>query len=453
MKKGIDNIAPQAPELEEAVLGAILIETEAFNIIDEHLTGADFYVKANQVIFETAKKLHQERKPIDMLTVVEELHRENKLEAVGGPVYIAQLADKVGSSAHIEFHSRIIKQKAVERKTIENLYNGIKQIQEGEDIGDVLFHTSKQLEVQQEALVGKQTSLHLSNALSESISNMYERVSLFDQGKQSGINTGLSKLNKATNGWQNSELIIIAARPAMGKTAFLLHFAKVAAKEGIPVALFSLEMSNVSLSDRLILSECNIDADNFKSGQLTMEETEEIEKAVGHLWNLPIYIDDNASVTMDYIRARSRILHKQGKCDMVLIDYLQLASDIGRNQSREQAISQMSRTAKIIAKELDIPVILLSQLNRSVESRADKKPLLSDLRESGAIEQDADKVIFIYRPEYYGIEATDENGALLKNCGQLLIAKNRNGATGIVGFSHNESLTKITDYSSVEEPS
>lgn len=211
-------------------------------------------------------------------------------------------------------------------------------------------------------------------------------------------------------------------------------------------------MSNVSLSDRLILSECNIDADNFKSGQLTMEETEEIEKAVGHLWNLPIYIDDNASVTMDYIRARSRILHKQGKCDMVLIDYLQLASDIGRNQSREQAISQMSRTAKIIAKELDIPVILLSQLNRSVESRADKKPLLSDLRESGAIEQDADKVIFIYRPEYYGIEATDENGALLKNCGQLLIAKNRNGATGLVGFSHNESLTKITDYSSVEEP-
>lgn len=439
-------------DIEQAVLGAILLEKDAFSIVSEMLDSSDFYSESNQVIYETIKELDKDRKPIDMLTIVDALNSKGKLDSIGGAIYIANLTDSIASSVHLNYHAGILKEKAVERKSIESLHKAIKSIQLGESIGDVLFSIGKNIEAHQEALIGKQSTLHISSSLRESVSNMYDRIKLYEDGKQSGVSTGLKTLNNKINGWQKSELIVIAGRPAMGKTAFLLHFTKVAALDNIAVALFSLEMSNVSLSNRLVLSECDVDVDRFKSGELTTSETNDIEQAAGKLWKLPIYVDDNPSVTMDYIRSKSRVLHRQGKCDMVLIDYLQLATESNKGLNREQAISQMSRTAKIIAKELNIPVILLSQLNRSVESREDKKPLLSDLRESGAIEQDADKVIFIYRPGYYGKKVDGDDGKPISNYGQLIIAKNRNGAVGIVGFTHNDSLTKIYDYKSSKTP-
>jgi replicative DNA helicase len=286
----------------------------------------------------------------------------------------------------------------------------------------------------------KLADIEISQILNEAVAEMYFRIDKHRKGIQPGITTGLAELNLKTTGWQKSDLIILAARPAMGKTAMALHFAKRAAKNGTPVALFSLEMSDVSLANRIILSETEIDPDNFKQGKISNIEAAEIEKAIRTIYNYPIYVDSNSSVSMNYIHAKARVLHKKGKCDLLIIDYLQLAAEKGdKNRNRENEVSAMSREAKLIAKDLDIPVILLSQLNRDVDKRRNKVPVLADLRESGAIEQDADQVIFIHRPEYY-------SGNAMKGYGELIIAKYRNGNTGIVPFKYNESMTKIFDF-------
>lgn len=446
MSYNLNNI-PQAEDLEIAVLGASMIEREAFSKIVNTIVSDDFYTPKHRIMFDAISELYKASEPIDMLTVMQKLKSLGNLDKIGGASYIAEITDLVSSSLHIERHAQIIKEKSIARQNISIYQDAISRIENGEDVADVMFLTDREIQKQQETLTGTQDARHISNVLGEALESTYNRVSLASNGVQSGINTGLNELNKLTNGWQNSELIVLAARPAMGKTAFLLHFAKIAAKDNVPVCLYSLEMSDISLANRMILSECNIDDYRFKSGNLSQSELNEIEEAVGRIYNLPIYIDDNASVSMSYIRAKSRVLKKQGKCEFVIIDYLQLASDNkNKNSNREQEIAKMSREAKIIAKELDIPVILLSQLNRSVEARADKKPLLSDLRESGAIEQDADIVCFIHRPEYYGVEVQDKQGNIVRNFGELIIAKNRNGATGSVKFTHNGTLNKIFDY-------
>jgi len=443
----IGFIPPQAVELEEAVLGAILIEKEAYGEIEDILQPDSFYTEPNKIIFGAIQELAKEGKPIDMLTVVQYLRSSDKLEEVGGPVYIAELTEKVASSAHIVYHSNLIRQKSIERNAIHLSGETISDIYLNKgDIGDILFKLGKETELLQEMLIGKNNGSHLSVSLKKASEEMYLRVDLARKGIRSGINTGFNDLNKKTNGWQNGDLIIEAARPGMGKTAIALQHAKSAAKQGIHVAFFSLEMSDISLANRLILSEANVDADRFKSGFMTNDELNAIEKAIGVLWNLPIYVDDNPCVSMGYIRARCRILKKQDKLGLIIGDYLQLADNDEDSYSREQEVAKMSRTAKKIAKELNVPFILLSQLNRGNESRADKKPLLSDLRESGAIEQDADMVIFIHRPEYYKIPVTDKNGNSETNYGELIIAKYRNGATGLVKFNHNDSMTQFFDY-------
>ena len=440
-------IPPSCPELEQAILGAVLLEASAFERVENILADEDFYHTRHGIIFKSAKSLYRQKKPIDIFAIMTELKSAGSLDEIGEMLYLSDLTNLVASSAHIEHHARIIKQKAIERQIINISHQTAKKVYEGEDIGDVMFWQGKEIEKQQERLIGKHVSNHVSVPIQKSLEQMSLRIELNKQGKHIGITTGLSDLDKITNGWQGSELIVIAARPAMGKTAFALQFAKAAAKTGHPVAMFSLEMSDVSLADRLLLSESGVNAYNFRSGRLSIEDSERIETAAGRLWELPLYIDDNASVSMSYIRSRSRLLKKQGKCDMVIIDYLQLAGEANeKSQYRESIVRQMSREAKIIAKELNVPVLLLSQLNRSNESRADKRPALSDLRESGAIEQDADMVCLIHRPDYYGQELKMNDSTVVENGVEFIIAKYRNGATGALILQHDGTLNRIFDY-------
>jgi replicative DNA helicase len=300
--------------------------------------------------------------------------------------------------------------------------------------------------------IGDSGARHVSKSLADALTAAETRQTLRQSGKTTGIPTGIASLDRLTGGgWQPGQLVILAARPAAGKSAVALSMAKAAAMNGTPVLFMSLEMGDVSLADRLLLSECDIDADDFRAGHLTPADWRKLDEAAAKLQGLPIHIDPSPMVSMRKIRSRAKTMHRRGKCSSLFIDYLQLidcqSDKKGRN--REQEVSEVSRQAKLLANELQIPVILLSQLNRAVESRADKTPLLSDLRESGAIEQDADIVAFIHRPAYYNVEQipTRSYGTIsAEGVGILTIAKQRNGAVGTVLFSHNESLTRVTDY-------
>lgn len=440
-------ILPNIPKAEEAVIGALLIEKEAFDRVS-FLLAEMFYRFEHQIIYEAILSLNKADRPVDIITVTEELRMVGKLDEVGGPYYIAKLSSTVASSAHIEEHAMLIKQKYIQRRIIE-LSHAIQTqaYDDTQDVGDTLFNAGKQIESLQEDMVGTKDIKSFSDVTQEAYVDIERRISLYASGAQTGITTGLADLNRITSGWQNTDLVIIAARPAMGKTAIALHFAKAAAKSGLPVVLFSLEMSSVSMYNRLLLSECDISPENLKSGKLDADDLHKIDQAASRLIDLPISLDDNAVLTMSKIRSKCRLLHKKKKCDMVVIDYLQLITgNRANNNIREQEISEMSREAKLMAKELNIPVLLLSQLNREVEKRPDKRPQLSDLRESGAIEQDADMVMFIHRPEYYGMSIKDKAGNPITNAGELIIAKYRSGAVGSVRFKHNDSLTRIYDY-------
>ncbi|MCD8041501.1 MAG: replicative DNA helicase [Tannerellaceae bacterium] len=442
------RMMPGAIEMEEAVLGALLLESQAYEEIEGIITDTDFYRTEHQILFKHIEQLHRERKAVDILTVTEELKRNGQLEAVGGVVYICTLTNKVASTSHICSHAWIIKEKSIFRQLIQSGQTVVDKAYEGvTEIDELLSEASHGFEKLMEQLIGNSNGHHLSESLKKAAGSLRRRIELARGNIRSGVDTGLVELNRITNGWQASELIILAARPAMGKTALLLHFAKKAALSGVPVAIFSLEMSEISLANRLILSECNVDAEKFKSGYLTNEEVKQIEAGIAQLYNLPVYVDDNPTVTMSYIRHRCKLLKKQNKCGLILVDYLQLAGADSKENNREQEVAKMSRMAKITAKELDVPYILLSQLNRANETRADKKPLMSDLRESGAIEQDADIVCFIHRPQYYGIKVYNETTRQEEtNYGELIIAKHRNGATGTVKFKHNNAMTKFYDY-------
>ena len=443
------KIPPQAIELEEAVIGCLLMFRDTADMVFPILESEMFYKDAHAVIFKTVKELNANNQPVDILTVTKKLRESNNLEAVGGANYIAGLTGRTVTNSHVESYALGIKEKYIDRKILELTCNVQTAIYSDEvETPDVICDIEKELDNLVQLFAGAASVNHISSSVKKADEQMKKRVENARTGKMTGIDTGLADLNRYTNGWQNSELIILAGRPAMGKTAMLLHFAKSAVKnKSNYAAIFSLEMDEISLANRLILSQCSVSADRFNSGYLSNDELSEIEDAKSKVAGLNIYVDDKASVSMNYIRNKAKFLKKQGKCDIVFIDYLQLASETNavKNRNREQEISQMSRQAKILAKDLQIPVILLSQLSREVEKRADKKPQLSDLRESGAIEQDADKVIFIYRPAYYGM--VDEYGSPVTNdFGELIISKNRGGGIGTVKFGHNEALTQIYDY-------
>ena len=439
------RIQPQARELEVAVLDALMLEKDAYSIVSEILKPECFYEKAHEKIFSAIVDLAVSQRPVDMLTVTEQLRRRGELEDVGGPVYIAQLTSQVASSAHIEYHARIIAQKYLARELISfaaQVENSA--FDETIDVDDLMQEAEGKLfEISQRNVKKDVTQI---NPVIKDALEMLERAANQKEGL-SGLRTGFGGLDKITSGWQDSDLVIIAARPAMGKTAFVLSMAKnMAVDFNIPVALFSLEMSNVQLVNRLIVNVCEIPGEKIKSGRLEGYEWQQLDFKIKELYDAPIYIDDTPSLSVFELRTKARRLVREHGIKCIIIDYLQLMNASGMNfGSREQEVSMISRSLKGLAKELNIPIIALSQLNRGVEARQGvegKRPQLADLRESGAIEQDADMVCFIHRPEYYKI-TEDERGNSLIGLAEIIIAKHRNGATGDVRLRFKSEYAKF----------
>ncbi|WP_163398866.1 replicative DNA helicase [Flavobacterium fluviatile] len=428
LEKG--KLPPQALDLEEAVLGAMMIDKKGVDDVIDILQPDAFYKDAHKYIFEAIIQLFTETQPIDLLTVSSQLKKNGKLELAGGDFYLIQLTQKIASSAHIEFHSRIILQKFIQRSLIRISSEIIEaSYDETTDVFDLLDQAeSKLYEVTQGNIKrSSETAQSLVLQAKKKIEEISKKEGL------SGVETGFTNLDKLTSGWQPSDLIIIAARPAMGKTAFVLSMARnIAIQFGHGVALFSLEMASVQLITRLISSETGLSSEKLRTGKLEPHEWTMLSTKVKDLEKAPLYIDDTPSLSIFDLRAKCRRLASQHGIKIIIIDYLQLMTAGGNNKgggNREQEISTISRNLKALAKELNVPVIALSQLSRAVETRgSSKRPLLSDLRESGAIEQDADIVSFLYRPEYYKIDEWDDDEAS-PTAGQaeIMIAKHRNG--------------------------
>lgn len=430
----IGKLPPQARELEEAVLGGLMLEKDAYSIVSEILRPESFYEPSHQLIYSAIQGLGMQEKPVDVLTVAEELKRRGELESAGGVVYIAELSDKVASAAHIEYHARIIAQKFLARELIAFSSEVTQQaFDETVDVDDLMQETEGRLfEISQQNV--KKEVVQINPVIKEAMQNIQNAANRKEG--MSGLASGYKDLDAITSGWQNSDLVIIAARPAMGKTALVLSMAKnMALDYRSPIAIFSLEMSNVQLVNRLLVNVCQIRGESIKSGRLDEEEWIRLDKNHKLLYDAPIYIDDTPSLSVFELRTKARRLVREHKIRTIIIDYLQLMNASGMSYySREQEVSMISRSLKGLAKELNIPIIALSQLNRSVENRQGtegKRPQLSDLRESGAIEQDADIVCFIHRPEYYKI-TEDEQGNSLVGLAEIIVAKHRNGPTGIV---------------------
>lgn len=445
------KLPPQAVELEEAVLGALMLEKEAVNDVIDILSPASFYKEAHQKIFGAIQALFTNSEPIDILTVTEELRKRGELEFVGGPFYISQLTSRVASSANAEFHARIISQKYVQRELIRISSETIKMAyDETTDIFDLLDKAESGLYSVTEGNIKKSYD-SMSSLLKEAIDKIEE---LKDQEDGvSGVPSGFAALDKVTSGFQPADMVILAARPGMGKTAFVLSMARnTAVEHNRPVAVFSLEMSSLQLVNRLIASETELSSEKLKKGDLADHEWQQLHSKINRLSEAPIFIDDTPALSVFELRAKCRRLKQKHNIEMIIIDYLQLMTVGGEGKgNREQEISTISRSIKGIAKELKIPIIALSQLSRAVETRGgSKRPQLSDLRESGAIEQDADMVMFIYRPEYYNITENEEGEAYLPGESEVIIAKHRNGSLEDVPLKFIGHLTKFTDLQSDE---
>ncbi len=441
------HVQPQAVEFEEAVLGALMIEQDAYSQVSEILRPESFYDHRHQLIYDAIRTLNFQQKPVDILTVTEYLNSTGNLEEVGGPFYITQLSEKVISSAHIEYHARIIAQKYLARELIT--FTSVVQTKAFDstvDVDDLMQEAEGKLfEISQQNMKKDYTQI---DPVIHDAYEMLQKAAARSDGL-SGLSSGFEKLDRMTSGWQNSDLIIIAARPAMGKTAFVLSMAKkMAVDMKIPVAMFSLEMSNVQLVNRMIVNVCEIPGEKIKSGQLAPYEWVQLDSKIRDLYGAPFYVDDTPSLSVFELRTKARRLVREHGVKIILIDYLQLMNASGMSfGSRQEEVSTISRSLKGLAKELNIPIIALSQLNRGVENREGidgKRPQLSDLRESGAIEQDADMVCFIHRPEYYKIYQ-DEKGHDLRGMAEIIIAKHRNGAVGDVLLKFRAEYARFQD--------
>ncbi|MGB4958865.1 MAG: replicative DNA helicase [Saprospiraceae bacterium] len=438
------RVQPQAIPLEESVLGAIMIDKDGFPSIIEILRKESFYLDKNQVIFTVMAELFGKSQPIDLLTVHESLKKAAMLEQVGGISYLMDLTNKVGSAANIEFHARIIAQKYIQRELIRVSTQIIHDsFEDTKDVLELLDEAERGLyDITDQNL---NTGYESLAALVVKAQKQIEAVS--QKGSDmTGVTTGFVALDKMTNGWQPSDLIIMAARPGMGKTAFTLSLAKNAAESGKAIAFFSLEMANVQLVQRLISMEAEINSNKLRNGQMEEYEWRKLHAAVDKLSQIPIFIDDTPGINIFELRAKCRRLKQNHDISMIVIDYLQLMAGPpnGKSGNREQEISAISRALKGLAKELHVPVIALSQLSRAVESRGgEKRPMLSDLRESGAIEQDADIVTFIYRPDYYGVGDGDVETP--SGLTEIIIAKHRNGSLGDVKLRFVPQYVKFED--------
>lgn len=447
----LGKVPPKAVDLEEAVLGAIMIEKEALDIVIDILKPEAFYVDAHAKIFRAILKLFADTKPIDILTVAEQLRLNGDLESVGGAYYLAELTNRIASAANVEFHARIVSQKYIQRELIRVSGDIIRDAYEDStDVFDLLDNAEKNLfSIAEDNL--RKNGDEIGNVVSKEIMEISMRMSKAKDGEVlTGVGSGFTDLDRMTAGWQPSDLIIVAARPGMGKTSFTLALARNAAVDlKKPVAFFSLEMSTNQLVQRLISMEAELNMDKLRKGTLEEYEWQQLTSKVDKLQKAPIVIDDTAALNVFEFRAKCRRYKERFKIEMVMIDYLQLmtgsSADGKSSGNREQEISQISRSLKSIAKELHIPVIALSQLNRSVETRGGaKRPQLSDLRESGAIEQDADMVIFLYRPEYYDILEDEDHNDTRGTC-EVIIAKHRNGSPGTVKTRFINNFAKFAN--------
>ena len=438
------KVQPQAIPLEEAVIGAIMLDKDALPTVTEILRKESFYLEAHQEIYGCMETIYGKSQPIDLLTVHEELKKAGTLEKVGGISYLMELTNKVASSANVEFHARIIAQKYIQRELIRVSTTIIKD--SFDDTKDV-FQLLDAAEQNLYEITDKNLNTGYESLKNLAIKAQREIEAASQKGSEmTGVTTGFVELDKLTSGWQPSDLIIIAARPGMGKTAFTLSLAKNAAEHGKGVAVFSLEMASVQLVQRLISMEAEISGSKLRNGQLEEYEWRKLHDAVEKLADIPIFIDDTPAINIFELRAKCRRLKQNSDIQMIVIDYLQLMSGApsdGRG-NREQEISSISRALKGLAKELNVPVIALSQLSRAVESRGgEKRPMLSDLRESGAIEQDADIVTFIYRPGYYGIEEGDMG--VPTDLTEIIVAKHRNGSLDTVELRFIGQYVKFED--------
>ncbi len=443
----IGKMPPQAVDLEEAVLGAIMLERDALINVIDILKPESFYKDANARIFNAIQSLANRTEPVDILTVTQELKKTGELEIVGGAYYITQLTNRVASAANAEFHAHIVVQKFIQRELIRVSTDTIRDsYEEGSDVFELLDKAEKNLFAIADGNIRKDFD-KMSTLIKQAIEQI-EKAKNSEDGL-SGIQSGLTSLDRLTSGWQRSDLVIIAARPAMGKTALVLTMARNAAVDfGHPVAVFSLEMSSLQLVTRLIASETELPSEKLKKGTLEDYEFAQLNDKIKKISEAPIFIDDTAGLSIFELRAKARRLKEKQGIELIIIDYLQLmvGSGEGKGGNREQEISFISRSLKGLAKELNVPIIALSQLSRAVETRGgDKRPVLSDLRESGAIEQDADMVIFIHRPEYYNV-TQDAEGNDTRNVAELIVAKHRNGPVDSVRTKFISHLTKFMDF-------
>ncbi len=447
LDSGLGKLPPQAVDLEEAVLGALMIEKDALSAVVDILHPESFYKEAHQRIYQAILDLFKNSEPIDMLTVTTQLRKMGEIEVVGGAGYIADLTYKVNSAANIEYHARVVTEHALKRALISVSSEVLRDAYEDTtDVFSLLDRTEQSLFKISETNI-KKNYADMGSIVQQALNELEAKKHL--QDGLTGIPSGFSGLDRLTSGWQKSELIILAARPAMGKTAFVVSALRNAAVDfGHAVAIFSLEMSAVQLVNRLISAEAEIDAEKIKKGNLQPHEWTQLHHKIQRLTEAPIYIDDTPALSILELRAKCRRLKAQHDIQMVVIDYLQLMTgDTGGRGggNREQEIASISRALKNLAKELNVPVIALSQLSRSVETRGgDKKPQLSDLRESGSIEQDADMVCFLYRPEYYNI-TQDEAGNSTQGIGEVIIGKNRSGSLDTIQLRFISKYTKFCD--------
>ena len=446
------RIPPQAVDFEEAVLGALMLEKNAVNDVIDVLSPESFYKDQHQKIYAVIHYLFGNSQPIDILTVTQELRNRGELDYVGGAYYISQLTNRIASAANVEHHARIIAQKFIQRELIRISSDTIKlAYDETTDVFDLLDKAESSLFQVAEGNLSKSYE-KIDKVMQHAIEEI-ENAQDHEDGV-SGIPTGFTALDRVTSGWQKSDMIVIAARPGMGKTAFVVSMARNAAVQfNKAVAIFSLEMSSVQLVNRLISGETEIAAEKLRKGNLEPHEFQQLHARIGKLSEAPFFIDDTPALSIFEFRAKCRRLKAQHDVQLIIIDYLQLMTGGGEGKgNREQEISFISRSIKTVAKELDVPIIALSQLSRSVETRGgDKKPILSDLRESGAIEQDADIVSFIYRPEYYGITSDEETGDNLEGIGEFIIAKHRNGSLETIKLRFVGQFAKFENLDSFDD--
>ncbi|HYE09795.1 MAG: dnaB [Clostridia bacterium] len=438
MIEGLQKIPPNSMEAEQSVLGAMLLDKEAVSVATEFISGEDFYREAHKEIFEAIVELFDKGQPVDLITLPEKLKVRNTLEAVGGITYLTNLMSIVPSTHNVGYYAKIIEEKALLRKLIRasNEIMG-KSYEASEEVTNVLDMAEKSIF---DISLNRSTQgfVHIKKILNTNFDKIEELY--LNKGKITGVSTGFNDLDEMLSGLQKADLVLVAARPSMGKTSFILNMVQQAGiRDKVATAIFSLEMSKEQLTQRILCAEALIDSQRLRTGDINEDEWIKLARAMGPLSEAPIFVDDTPSISMNEMRAKCRKLKIEHNLGLILIDYLQLMTGSGKYDSRQQEISDISRSLKGLAKELGIPVVACAQLSRAPEMRADHHPIMSDLRESGAIEQDADVIMFLYRDEYYHPDTEK------KNIGEVIIAKQRNGPTGTVELVWLGQFTKFAN--------